>query len=170
MTRVVLHAGGRVVTVHPHNRSSVGLNVFLHRATTRDAEPLWAAGDKTVSVQKYRQMVSNASWIVQKHPVKVPRGAVAVVKSDGQVIQINIEGDVSGLVRDSAGALIGGGHRPEGVHARRTPITADAEYIARRVSGGWIVTRGDGKRLEIDEDCTEAEAVARARSTSIGWR
>lgn len=104
--KIILHAAGRVVTVHPHNRSSSGLNVFLHRATTtRDAIPISERG--------------NAALLAQVNTMLRLKGEPELSKSTPRA---KVEATYRQLSGDSAGALIGGGHRPEGKHARRTPI------------------------------------------------
>lgn len=61
------------------------------------------------------------------------------------------------LVNSVRDCLLSGNRRPEKDHV------ADAEYTARRVPGGWVVTASGGHRVVINEDCTEQEAIAKAK-------
>lgn len=44
---------------------------------------------------------------------------------------------------DSIGALIGGEHRPEGKHAKNTPLVADAEEVTYK---GFSIEKGSGSQ------------------------
>jgi hypothetical protein len=116
--RVVFHGpGGRTVTVHPHNKSSAGLSMFVHRATfkTRDA-----AGDNVKLIEKYRgQPVFNLT----AEEYKAVKRAGGIRSEKGVWYKLS-DFHVSTQNGDSEGAYLRpGSHRPE-TRAKHTPIDA----------------------------------------------
>lgn len=129
-------------------------SIRLFAASQEDAEKRAKERARSaygISIEKYRESESKGNAVFR------------IVESKVSPDQSRPNTDSKSFA-DSIGALIGGEHRPEGKHAKNTPLVADAEYRATKLSTGWQVERlKDGKRCVInDRHLSREQAIEKA--------
>jgi hypothetical protein len=147
--RIVIHHGARKVTVHPHNKSSDGLTMFVHRAATGARPFVRDAGEKhDPGTGQFTGAHGGPHHIVRekgdpraKASEKEQRllNSVSPSKSSGPKIdpeKLRKSQEQAAATRklmgfgDSTGAFLRPGtHRPE-TRAKRTPIDAAKDALS----------------------------------------